>query len=541
MSPFHTIYNDDDMDYMCMAGTCTVHFLGIGVARTMPISKPKPRLCADPCIGVGDLLLCIEGVLDEIKDNNLYGYLDPGNKITVSWKNAPNPVWLSRLTLLWGKFLAIAPNGVLPSKKCRVALEKLVERRDGVNLTKKSTEDYAIKCDDWIRLGLSHLRSMKQSDVAKQRCLRKCDPDESSKIEDILAKLDLDTGMDTQQDPPGDSQNQTLTLAVVPCEETPAEETTAPSSSSKGDTSVSDPLSIFEAVNSRKSIFEGSPGSKQSPKKKGNTSLGPNELEFDGFLSGLISVGAVDADYAAILADSKKQEPINKGFKSQLQKANKALKKKKMEEMEEEGESLEDRAMSGKKKNKMTSKKPKNKQVGAKNQSSKKVTTPAAKSTAKSNKQQDQKCGDDKKAKKEKKQQMKRKKNQPSEELAQPEEAPEETEEPEEEKQQDQQDSVAPGEDEDHQKKKKAPKKKKSKKMKQKVPEGYGFDPCVSRSINRKRFTSRHWHHGKALGLKAGMNEEDSNEKGREHSQWASKKFDEVWPKKKKAKAVDVD
>ena len=77
--------------------------------------------------------------------------------------------------------------------------------------------------------------------------------------------------------------------------------------------------------------------------------------------------------------------------------------------------------------------------------------------------------------------------------------------------------------------------------MKQKVPEGYGFDPYVSRSINRKRFTSRHWHHGKALGVKAGMNEEDSNEKGREHSQWASKKFEEVWPKKKKAKAVDVD
>ena len=77
--------------------------------------------------------------------------------------------------------------------------------------------------------------------------------------------------------------------------------------------------------------------------------MGPNELEFDGFLSGFISVGAVDADYAAILADSKKQEPINKGFKSQFQKANNALKKKKMEEMEEEGENLEDEAMTGKK------------------------------------------------------------------------------------------------------------------------------------------------------------------------------------------------
>ena len=136
---------------------------------------------------------------------------------------------------------------------------------------------------------------------------------------------------------------------------------------------------------------------------------------------------------------------------------------------------------------------------------------------------------------------MKRKKSHPSEEPAQAEEAPAETEEPEEEKQQDKQDSVAPGEDEDHQKQKAPKKKKKSKKKKQKVPEGYGFDPAVSRATNRKRFTSRHWHHGKQLAVKAGMNEEESNEKGREHSQWASKKFEEVWPKTKKVDAVDVD
>ena len=497
----------------------------------MPSSKPKPRLCADPCIGVGDLLHCIESVLDEIKDNNLYGYLDPGSKHSVSWKNAPNPGWLSRLNLLWGKFLAIAPNGVLPSKKCRLALEKLVDRREGVNQTKKTTEDYAIKCDDWIRLGLSHLRNMKQSDVAKQRCLRKCDPDESSKIEDILAKLDLETTEDIHQDPPGESQGQTDSLAVVPCEKAPAEETMAHSSSSKGDTSVDDPLSIFESVNSRKSIFEGSPAKKASPKK--SSSLGPNELEFGGFLCGLINVGAVDADYASILAASEKQEPINKGFSSQLQKANKALKKKKMEEMEEEDS--EDEVMTGKKTKSMKGKTVKAKQVGSKNQSSKNVKTPAAKSTAKSKKQQDQKCAEEK-TKKTKKKIMK-KKSQPCHEPA-----PAEIEEPEEDKQQDQQDSVAPGVEKQQKKKKKGTKKKKSKKDHKKwqwVPEGYGFDPYESRSINRKRFTSRHWHHGKALGVKAGLNEEDSNEKGREHSQWASKKFDEVWPKKKKA--VDVD
>ena len=62
--------------------------------------------------------------------------------------------------------------------------------------------------------GLSHLRALKQSEVAKSRCFRKSDADEISLIEDVLGRMtDLDS--DSQQN--DDSQSlQSLLLRILP-------------------------------------------------------------------------------------------------------------------------------------------------------------------------------------------------------------------------------------------------------------------------------------------------------------------------------------
>lgn len=118
----------------------------------MALSKGKPRLTADPSIGVGDLYKVLEGWLDEVGNNQLATSLKPPQGTT--WKTAADPVWLCSLSSLWKKLVALAPNGVIPSKKNRLALEKLQEHRT-VNTGKLSQAGFAEQIDEWIRIGPS--------------------------------------------------------------------------------------------------------------------------------------------------------------------------------------------------------------------------------------------------------------------------------------------------------------------------------------------------------------------------------------------------
>ena len=91
------------------------------------MAKPKQRLVADPSIGVTDLLQCVECWLDEKGTSNLLKELEPPSG--TGWKTAVDPSWVAKLGGLWKKFIAIAPNGVIPSKKNRTALEKLQSKQ----------------------------------------------------------------------------------------------------------------------------------------------------------------------------------------------------------------------------------------------------------------------------------------------------------------------------------------------------------------------------------------------------------------------------
>ena len=231
----------------------------------------KQRLVADPCIGVGDLLQCVEAFLDEAGDNGLQAHLQP--PANMNWKTAPNPAWLSRLSNLWRKYLALAPNAVIPSKKHRLALEKLQERRSGVNTGKKNQQDFAEACDEWIRIGLSHLRFLKQSDINRSRCFRKCDPDEIATLETVLGLIteidgETDDSQQSQGSPPPAAADPSKQLALVP-QSRPVGGAEPAAAGKK------DPLAIFTAVNSRPSFVEGGvqPQKKQIASLKATCSL----------------------------------------------------------------------------------------------------------------------------------------------------------------------------------------------------------------------------------------------------------------------------
>ena len=118
--------------------------------------------------------------------NNLYKVLEPPPHVT--WKTAPDPNWLCAHSELWKLYLAKASNGVLPAKKHRTSLLKLQERRE-MNFTtkpKKTPEDYADTVDEWVRVGLSHLRTLKQNPQARARAMRKLDTNQIGNLQEVL-------------------------------------------------------------------------------------------------------------------------------------------------------------------------------------------------------------------------------------------------------------------------------------------------------------------------------------------------------------------
>lgn len=243
-----------------------------------------------------------------------------------------------------------------------------------------------------------------------------------------------------------------------------------------------DPSSIFTAVLNKKIDRHASTSVNPPVAKTGGL------LQFEGFVTGLKDMGLVSDGDTAILHRSQQQEPVNKGYSSQLQRANKSLKEKEEECVEATAskETAEKQVKKTKAKAKGKCKaKPKAK---AKEQEQEQVHAPSPMKKKK------------KKGNKHKKQdnQTKRK----ATEEAQGAEA-------------DAQEPAA-----------------------QETPEG--FDTNTSRAVNRKRFTSRAWHAAFDKAQNDGLDAETSKERAREASQAASKEFERLWPTPKRSPKAKV-
>ena len=473
----------------------------------MAVVKSKQRLVADPAIGVSDLLRCLEDFLDQLSDTNLQKIIQiPAG---LGWKTASNPAWLARLAPLWKNYLAIAPNGVIPSKRHRDALVKLVDRK-GVHTGSRSSDEFAERCDEWIRIGLSHIRGLAQNQTNKQRCMRKAAPEEQAALEETLNLLILGAEDMDEASPPTSSLVpvvEDVKMAVQPKSSTPTASAAGTCQLTMlGAAASKDPLSIFEAVLSRPSLDENvleesfAKNTPSPPKPKASHMF----ENFSGFLGGMMGLESVETKDMDILKGLQVQKPINDGCNSQLQRSNKARKR---QQQEEDKENTDEKGVA----------KPKARPKKKARHTKDTVEKTVPKTKAKTDKKHDDQHEEPEKGQKGKLQ-------------------PAETEKLKKKKKK-KKGNVAKKELQKDEKQEKNEKAEPTEPEKEHVPEG--FDPAATRALNRKRFTSRHWHQAYDQAIASGMDEELAKAKGREGSQAASQEFEKRWPKPKKP--VDVD
>ena len=502
------------------------------------MAKVRSRLAADPSVGVADLMECLEGFLKEKDTLQLFKLLKPPEG--QSWKTAPHPRWLSELAPLWKLYLKIASNGLIPAKKHRLALVKLQEKKN-VNQTKLSPEEWSEKVDEWIRVGLSHLRTLKQQDLVKQRCFRKADAQEKSTIQEVLDLLPELDGPTFAADE--DSQPLALLDRASPDAPTPSTPEPPSSSSQKASTPtlILDPAAVFKRVLSRPGIDE---KEEEEPQQGKRDCSSPETLKqiwspdkFQPFLQGLMKTGAVSKQELKRLQEIQDTEPINKGYTSQLQKANKALKKQQLEEEDQdqqEGHEKKGKKQAGKKGPKGKDQKMK-KKAGDKKKQECPETKPKAMKKPKHNK----------KVKKDKAQAKK------DDHDGEP------MEDAEEEHQDEEAEAASVGEEPTDEPmkgsvgKRKQPvlntSKSKPEESKKKMATGHTalvifgegnvpeeFQPHLDRSSNRKLITSRAYHQASMEGWAENKDWEACKQLGRQAHSAAGTNFDSMWPRTKK-------
>ena len=484
----------------------------------MAAARGKPRLVADPSIGVGDLLECTEAWLDELNHNRLHSAIKPPAQTT--WKTAPDPGWLLSLNSLWSRLLRLAPNGMIPSKKNRQSLERLQDARN-VNQGKMDKQTFADQVDEYMRIGLAQLRSLKQSELQKSRAFRKVTKEEQQQLEEVLSLL-----TEFEEEP------QSLALVTASGEPVQGREdsqdSTAEASVSKETEILQlkmeklEPSEIFAQVLKRPCLATSSesPVKFSSPREK---RMVDSPSSFAGFLSGIMEMGAYDQKEYQLLQESANQEPINTGHTSQLQRANKVLKAQEEEQEEDVAAraKTERKASKGKGRGKGRGKGQKKLPV-AKGQKGKVLKRPSSRSLS----LEASVCQDAPKKVKKKmshKRKLKKKRRQKRTASDQHQSEPPEAEEPPPEEA-----TPAP-----------APELPAPRPEYPNTPDG--FDPYVTRAVNRKRHTSRAWHAGAVEAKNEGLEGEAFYQRAREHSQRASEEFERLWPTPAAAAADAAD
>ena len=149
------------------------------------------RLKVDPAIGVMDLERVIRQFLRSQEDKNLFScLLYPGGG-NFGWKTSPNVMWISGAAELLVGFLNIAPNGLLPSSKIKMCLQRLLS--DPVlrlNRTEYHSEDFVDQIDNRLRILLKQCRELKRAE-AYMCAMRKATEDDKTKVDLVLSHLEV--------------------------------------------------------------------------------------------------------------------------------------------------------------------------------------------------------------------------------------------------------------------------------------------------------------------------------------------------------------
>ena len=171
--------------------------------------QARPRLTADPTVSVADLTGPLETFMESERENNVFKVLQP--PAMTSWKSGFPVGWLVSLGDLFKSYIMVAPRTILSAKKHRQAMQRLLETKKWGH-SKKTNDDAADLMDDWIRMGLAHLRVLKQHPEKKEAAVRKCDKLQREALESILCLINVEVN-EVKQVP-----NQELSICHVPAD-----------------------------------------------------------------------------------------------------------------------------------------------------------------------------------------------------------------------------------------------------------------------------------------------------------------------------------
>ena len=138
------------------------------------------RLAPDPSIGVSDLMAPLEAWFTRAKTRNIAQLV--GRPAGLTWKTAPNPVWLAKLQPFMMDLVKISAHLVFASRKLKGALVKL-NIKEKINYSKKDDDDFCDLMDDSSRLACKQLRDLKTDTLQKARAVSKCPQEEAAALE----------------------------------------------------------------------------------------------------------------------------------------------------------------------------------------------------------------------------------------------------------------------------------------------------------------------------------------------------------------------
>ena len=142
--------------------------------------------------------------MEKTKDRNLWKQIQPPHG--TSWKTSTPATWLCQLDTLFLEYIRIAPNTVISGKKHKNAICR-IDETNRVNFPKKSRSDFYDLVDDAIRMGLSHLRQVKQCPARREVAYRKCDTSQQETLDKLLTYIQL--GKDDMSEVQDDSLRKT--------------------------------------------------------------------------------------------------------------------------------------------------------------------------------------------------------------------------------------------------------------------------------------------------------------------------------------------
>ena len=129
-----------------------------------------PRRAPDAMISLAALLEALERWAVARGSRDVNTLLRPAQRVT--WKTAPQAEVLAAVADLFVGLFGLAPNGVLPSKKLSMSLEKWHEQSP-VNFGTLTMAVWGPRTAELLRMVAAKFRLLKDDATAKAVCLRK--------------------------------------------------------------------------------------------------------------------------------------------------------------------------------------------------------------------------------------------------------------------------------------------------------------------------------------------------------------------------------